>query len=130
MAGGSGGPSEKLAIFGTRRARRGAELKVMSAVEHKHPGHFISSDGRLRDPLSQPGDDEGDGWGYDTARAPPAPHLIPHTLTTLGASTRRVTRRAAALRRAAAAGQRRVQLRAGRDGHDAQEAGARRGLHP
>jgi hypothetical protein len=32
------GGGEKLAIFGTRRARRGAELKVMSAVEHKHPG--------------------------------------------------------------------------------------------
>ena len=46
--------SEKLAIFGTRRARRGAELKVMSAVEHKHPGYFLSSDGRLRDPLNQP----------------------------------------------------------------------------
>ena len=45
--------SEKLAIFGTRRARRGAELKVMSAVEHKHPGYFLSSEGKLRDPLKQ-----------------------------------------------------------------------------
>lgn len=60
------GGTEKLAIFGTRRARRGAELKVMSAVEHKNPGHFVSSRGELRDPLNQPGDDWRDGWGYDT----------------------------------------------------------------
>ena len=65
VAGGHGSGSEKLAIFGTRRARRGAELKVMSAVEHKHPGYFLSSDGKLRDPLRQPGDGEGDGWDYD-----------------------------------------------------------------
>ena len=30
---------EKLCIFGELRARRGAELKVMSAVEHKHPSY-------------------------------------------------------------------------------------------
>jgi len=29
--------AEKLCIFGQVRSRRGAELKVMSAVEHKHP---------------------------------------------------------------------------------------------
>lgn len=58
---------EKLAIFGTRRARRGSELKVMSAVEHKHPGFYIDSDNQLRYPLKQPGDDlSGDDWGYDT----------------------------------------------------------------
>jgi len=32
--------SEKLAIFGPERARRGSELKVMSAIEQKVPGHF------------------------------------------------------------------------------------------
>ena len=32
--------SEKLAIFGSRRGRRGAELKCMSAVETKRPGYF------------------------------------------------------------------------------------------
>merc|ERR1719197_1609512 len=32
--------SEKLAIFGDRRGRRGAELKCMSAVETKRPGYF------------------------------------------------------------------------------------------
>ena len=62
---GEGRGTERLAIFGTRRARRGAELKVMSAVEHKHPGYFISSDGKLRNPLQQPGDGESDGWSYD-----------------------------------------------------------------
>eukprot|EP00923_Selenidium_pygospionis_P031352 GHVN01055548.1.p1 GENE.GHVN01055548.1~~GHVN01055548.1.p1 ORF type:complete len:402 (+),score=52.66 GHVN01055548.1:84-1289(+) len=37
------GESERLAIFGIdERARRGAELKVMSAVEQKLPGHFTS----------------------------------------------------------------------------------------
>ncbi|CAK8998772.1 unnamed protein product [Durusdinium trenchii] len=34
------GGSEQLAIFGNQRARRGAELKVMSAVETKAPGTF------------------------------------------------------------------------------------------
>jgi hypothetical protein len=32
------GSTEKLAIFGERRGQRGAELKVMSAVEQKMPG--------------------------------------------------------------------------------------------
>ena len=34
--------SEKLAIFGDRRGRRGAELKCMSAVETKRPGYFTN----------------------------------------------------------------------------------------
>ncbi|KAF8822025.1 domain K- type Rna binding proteins family protein [Cardiosporidium cionae] len=34
---------EKLLIFGTMRSRRGAELKIMSAVEQKCPGFFTSS---------------------------------------------------------------------------------------
>jgi hypothetical protein len=38
------GEGEKLMIFGDLRARRGAELKVMSAVEHKRPGHFVKFD--------------------------------------------------------------------------------------
>jgi hypothetical protein len=56
---------EILAIFGTRRGRRGAELKVMSAVEHKNRGTFMDGE-RLREPFSQPGDAEGDGFDYDT----------------------------------------------------------------
>lgn len=34
------GFGEQLAIFGPKRARRGAELKVMSSVEEKAPGQF------------------------------------------------------------------------------------------
>merc|ERR1719166_868395 len=37
---GRGGGSEKLIICGPTRARRGAELKVMSGVETKSPGFF------------------------------------------------------------------------------------------
>merc|ERR1711972_1067774 len=37
---GRGKDFEKLAIFGGVRARRGAELKVLSAVETKVPGYF------------------------------------------------------------------------------------------
>jgi hypothetical protein len=55
---------EILAIFGTRRSRRGAELKVMSAVEHKKPGHFLDGEA-LRVPLDQPGDGENDDFDYD-----------------------------------------------------------------
>lgn len=42
--GGQTVPGEKLMIFGDLPARRGAELKVMSAVEHKKPGHFVTKD--------------------------------------------------------------------------------------
>merc|ERR1719223_2566185 len=38
--GGRAGFGEQLAIFGSKRARRGAELKVMSSVEEKAPGQF------------------------------------------------------------------------------------------
>jgi len=44
VEGGRTGAGEKLMLFGTLRARRGAELKVMSAVEHKKPGHFVAFD--------------------------------------------------------------------------------------
>ncbi|KAG8458153.1 hypothetical protein KFE25_011684 [Diacronema lutheri] len=51
------GGTEKLAIFGPTRGRRGAELKVMSAVETKNPGHFTKVATRSLT------DDE---WGTDT----------------------------------------------------------------
>jgi predicted RNA-binding protein Jag len=57
--------TEKLCIFGTLRARRGAELKVMSAVEHKHPGHFVRGE-TLLECRRVPGDDAGDDWATDT----------------------------------------------------------------
>ena len=48
---------EKLAMYGERRGRRGAELKVLSAIEQKKPGYISSG---LKDHIS---DDE---WGTDT----------------------------------------------------------------
>eukprot|EP00933_Yihiella_yeosuensis_P051393 TRINITY_DN4931_c2_g1_i1.p1 TRINITY_DN4931_c2_g1~~TRINITY_DN4931_c2_g1_i1.p1 ORF type:complete len:607 (-),score=93.18 TRINITY_DN4931_c2_g1_i1:55-1875(-) len=52
------GHSEKLAIFGCERGRRGAELKVMSGVETKLPGHYTKG---LREKSS-------DRKGFDTDR--------------------------------------------------------------
>ncbi|KAH8052418.1 hypothetical protein JL721_10892 [Aureococcus anophagefferens] len=48
------------------QARRGAEVKVMSAVEHKHPGYCVSSKGDLREHERVQGDTDVDGWGCDT----------------------------------------------------------------
>eukprot|EP00929_Paragymnodinium_shiwhaense_P071803 TRINITY_DN36469_c0_g1_i1.p1 TRINITY_DN36469_c0_g1~~TRINITY_DN36469_c0_g1_i1.p1 ORF type:complete len:1844 (-),score=533.29 TRINITY_DN36469_c0_g1_i1:697-6228(-) len=56
-SGGKGMEIERLAIFGSRGARAGAELKVMSAIELKHPGHFTKG---LSDTQSS------DSWGTDT----------------------------------------------------------------
>jgi hypothetical protein len=83
---------EKLCIFGDIRSRRGAELKVsqpavdlsapalspgvffltlivryqvMSAVEHKHPGHFVR-DQTLLECRRIAGDHAGEDWGTDT----------------------------------------------------------------
>ena len=52
---------EKLCIFGGLRARRGAELKVMSVVEHKHPGYCVNSRGELREIERVKGDDDDSG---------------------------------------------------------------------
>jgi predicted RNA-binding protein Jag len=61
---------EQLAIFGPRRSRRGAELKVMSAVEHKMQGWFLTGskgEQRFREKFNQPGDDaDSEEWGYET----------------------------------------------------------------
>ncbi|CAE8583204.1 unnamed protein product [Polarella glacialis] len=51
---------EKLAIFGDVRARRGAELKVLSAVETKVPGYFD----KIRDEVVSR--DKDGSWGTDT----------------------------------------------------------------
>ena len=52
------GQTEKLAIFGPRRGRRGAQLKVMAAVETKVPEYFTAK--------MEP-DEEGDAdWGTKT----------------------------------------------------------------
>merc|ERR1719330_2007000 len=57
-AGKSRGGSEKLIIFGPQRARRGAELKVMSGIETKAPGTFTKG---IRDKIT-------DTKGFDTDR--------------------------------------------------------------
>jgi len=68
VEGGGGGRRnkefEKLAIFGSVRARRGAELKVLSAVETKVPGYFE----KIRDEVvhRDKGKDAGGTWGTDT----------------------------------------------------------------
>mmetsp|Transcript_52408 Transcript_52408/g.114369 ORF Transcript_52408/g.114369 Transcript_52408/m.114369 type:complete len:596 (-) Transcript_52408:36-1823(-) len=55
---------EKLAIFGTIRARRGAELLVLSAVETKVPGYFASIKDEVLDRDRHR--DETGTWSTDT----------------------------------------------------------------
>lgn len=55
---------EKLAIFGSVRGRRGAELKVLSAVETKVPGYYASVKDEVLD--RDRGKDETGSWGTDT----------------------------------------------------------------
>merc|ERR1719433_324735 len=55
---------EKLAIFGSVRARRGAELKVLSAVETKVPGYFDKIQDEVLD--RDRGKDDTGTWGTDT----------------------------------------------------------------
>eukprot|EP00746_Dinoflagellata_sp_MGD_P047830 gnl/MRDRNA2_/MRDRNA2_21817_c0_seq1.p1 gnl/MRDRNA2_/MRDRNA2_21817_c0~~gnl/MRDRNA2_/MRDRNA2_21817_c0_seq1.p1 ORF type:complete len:430 (+),score=28.50 gnl/MRDRNA2_/MRDRNA2_21817_c0_seq1:3-1292(+) len=57
---------ERLAIFGARAGRRGAELQVMGLVEKYAPGFFLDKKGKLFKPFDQPGDDNDDDWGYET----------------------------------------------------------------
>ena len=59
-----GGSSEMLMIFGPLRSRRGAEMKVMSAIEHKSPGTFIR-DGKLAMQSRIAGDFPPEGWDVD-----------------------------------------------------------------
>jgi len=55
---------EKLAIFGSVRGRRGAELKVLSAVDTKVPDYFGKVKGECLD--RDRGKDESGTWGTDT----------------------------------------------------------------
>merc|ERR1719454_1862343 len=63
-SGGRGKEFEKLAIFGDVRARRGAELKVLSAVETKVPGYFDKIRRQVMD--RDDGKDDTGTWGTDT----------------------------------------------------------------
>lgn len=65
VADGKSDEQERLCIFGPLRARRGAELKVMSAVEHKSPGQFVRGS-TLLDPIRVSCDEEDADWGIDT----------------------------------------------------------------
>ena len=55
-------------ILGSRRAA-GAELKVMSAVEHKTKGFYVGEDKKLRNRLDQVGDGEGTGSDTTSSRS-------------------------------------------------------------
>ena len=61
---GSNDGKEMLMIFGPLRARRGAEMKVMSAVEHKRPGTFVR-DGELFMQKRVRGDEVDGSWDVD-----------------------------------------------------------------
>ena len=58
--------AEVLCIFGPLPARRGAELKVMSSVEHKHNGYCLNEKKELRKLERALGDEDPPGWGLDT----------------------------------------------------------------
>jgi len=61
--------SEPLAIFGTRRGRLTAELKVMSVVEGKHPGWFVEEeDEPPKVHISETDSAQGGEWGVDFMR--------------------------------------------------------------
>ena len=51
---------EKLAIFGPKRGRRGAELKVMAAIESRLPGHLTED---MQEHIS-----DSEDWGTDVRR--------------------------------------------------------------
>lgn len=58
---------DQLCVFGSLKARRGTELKVMSIVERKEPNYF-TKDGKLRSFRRIMGDTDDDGWTIDTRR--------------------------------------------------------------
>jgi len=55
--------NEPLAIFGTRRGRLYAQLKIMSIVEGKHENWFVGKDGEKPDVEIIDADLEDDDWG-------------------------------------------------------------------
>eukprot|EP00949_MAST-11_sp_MAST-11-sp1_P003543 g3543.t1 len=61
----------RLAIFGEKRGRRGAQLKVFSSMEHKRPNCVLKDGKELREPLdinssSRERSSSKDAWGTDT----------------------------------------------------------------
>jgi hypothetical protein len=66
IGGGREAERESLCIFGSLPSRRGAEVKVMSAIEHKNPGSCVSSKGDIKIFDRVKGDEDEGGWGVDT----------------------------------------------------------------
>jgi hypothetical protein len=67
---------EMLMIFGPLRARRGAEMKVMSAVEHKIPNTFVL-DGKLAMQERVRGDEAPEDWEVSTPSPPRSQATVP-----------------------------------------------------
>jgi len=75
---------ERLAIFGPLRERRGAELKVMAAIEAKQPGYITKKDAALpsRDPAE----------GFATDRMPIEEDDYSYALGKGGATRKKIAR--------------------------------------
>jgi len=75
---------ERLAIFGPERSRRGAELKVMAAIEMKQAGHFTNRD--ARSPMVDPQD------AFATDRMPIAEDDYSYALGKGGSTRKKIAR--------------------------------------
>jgi len=85
--------TERLAIFGRPRARCGAELKVMSAVEHKSPGYFLDRSGKPRgDVLARY--DDGD---FSVTSFPIAEDELSYALGKQGSTRKKLARAAGSI---------------------------------
>lgn len=75
---------EKLAVFGSTRERRGAELKVMAAIEMKQNGYFTTRDAQL--PAESPEE------GFATDRMPIEEEDYSYALGKGGATRKKIAR--------------------------------------
>lgn len=75
---------ERLAIFGSLRKRRGAELKVMAAIEMKQPGYYTKAD--LKQPMADPAE------GFATDRLQIEEDDYSYALGKGGATRRKIAR--------------------------------------
>jgi len=82
--------TERLAIFGNARGRCGAELKVMSAVEHKSPRFFLDSKGKPRGDILERYDD-GD---FGVTTFPIAEDELSYALGKQGSTRKKLARAA------------------------------------
>jgi len=75
---------ERLAIFGAMRVRRGAELKVMAAIEMKQAGYFTNRDSQL--PMVDPKE------GFHTDRMPILEEDYSYALGKGGSTRKKIAR--------------------------------------